>query len=88
MANTAHANLDDLRRLQRAVQRAQEDIDQAMKVLQKELNRADWNDSVRRDFESKLQEAAGAVRQTNTRLGELSPILNRHVNKLGSYLGR
>jgi uncharacterized protein YukE len=86
--STAHANLEDLRRLQRSVKGTQERIDQAMKSLQKDLNRADWQDAARRDFESKLNEAASALRQTNNRLGELSPILSRKITQLSTYLGR
>lgn len=86
--STVHANLDDLRRLQRSVANAQRDIETAIKTLQRQLNSTDWNDSARRDFESKLKEAVSAVRQTNTRIAELNPILNKKISVLSQFLGR
>lgn len=86
--STVHANLDDLRRLQRSVGNAQRDIETAIKTLQRQLNSTDWNDSARRDFESKLKEAVSAVRQTNTRIAELNPILNKKISVLSQFLGR
>ena len=84
----AHANRDDLQRLQRSVREAQAEIEQSLKKLQKALASADWNDSARRSFEQKLNEAAAAVHRTNQQLGELTPILNRTIADLDAYLRR
>lgn len=86
--STAHANLEDLRRLQQSVRRAQEQIEQTIKTLQRDLNGADWKDSARRDFEAKLKEASSALHQSNSRLGELTPILTRKISELSTYLRR
>jgi hypothetical protein len=84
--SSIHADRDDLKRLQRSVTTAQEEIDQAVKKLTKALQSADWDDQARRTFESKLNEAVRGVQQTKQRLGELNPILTRKIAELDAYL--
>ena len=84
----AIANVDDLKRLQRAARKAEEDIQQAIKQLNKELARADWHDDRRRDFESKLKDATSAVQRTTRQLQALQPILQRAISDLSNYLKR
>lgn len=86
MTDSVHANLDDLKRLKRAVDVASQDVNDALKKLQKSLDRADWRDSARRSFEDKLNSAMTSVRQTTTRLSELQPILNKEIQALEQYL--
>jgi DNA repair ATPase RecN len=84
----AHANPDDLKRLQRSVTEAQDAIEQALGKLKSALNRADWNDPARRNFEERLNEASASVRQAKDQLGEqLSPLLARKISELATYLG-
>ena len=84
----AIANIDDLKRMQRAVRKAEEDIQQAIKQLNKEFSSADWHDDRRRDFESKLKDATSNVQRATQRLQELQPILQKAVSDLTAYLRR
>lgn len=86
--STAHVNVEHLRQLQRQVRQSLQEIDQAMRRLQSQLNSADWNDQARRSFEQKLNEAAASVRRANQQLGELNPILSKKISEADRYLGR
>ena len=88
MAESVHANLEDLRRLQKAVDTAEQEVMDALKKVQRALDRADWRDSARQDFESKLKTATSSVRQTTQRLTELKPILTKELQALQDYLRR
>lgn len=88
MADSVHANLDDLRRIQKAVDSAMVEVDQALKKVAREVDRADWKDANRRDFEEKLKAATSAVKQTTERMAELKPILSREIQALQTYLQR
>lgn len=82
-----HANLEDLKRLQKAVDTAEQEVDQALKKLRRALDRADWKDKNRQDFEGKLQAASSSVKTTVRQLAELKPILSREISALQTYLG-
>lgn len=84
----AVANLDDLKRLQTSVKRAESQITDAIRVLHRDLERADWHDDARRSFESKLREATSSVQRTTQKLGELQPVLQKAVRDLSAYLAR
>jgi chromosome segregation ATPase len=84
----AIANLDDLKRLQGSVRKTEEQITQAIKQLHRELDRADWDDHAKRNFESKLKDATSSVQRASQRLHELQPILQRSINDLNTYLRR
>lgn len=86
MADNVHANLDDLRRLRKAVDQTQKDIQDALKKLSGALNSADWKDRARQDFESRLQTAQGSARAIDAKLNELKPILDRKVRDLENFL--
>ena len=86
--NKAVANLDDLKRLQGSVRKAEEQITQAIKQLHRDLDRADWDDDAKRAFEGKLKEATGSVQRASQRLQELQPILQRSIQDLSRYLRR
>ena len=84
----AIANLDDLKRLQSSVRKTEEQITQAIRQLQRDLDRADWNDDAKRNFEGKLNEAASSVQRASQKLHELQPILQRSISDLSTYLRR
>ena len=88
MSDRVHANPDDLRRLQKAVDAAQQEINEALKKLQQALNNADWHDSARDAFENQLKSASSSVKVTTTKLAELTPILSRHIRALQDFLQR
>ena len=84
----AIANLDDLKRLQGSVRRAEEQITQAIKQLHRDLDHAEWNDDAKRNFEGKLKEATSSVQRASAKLEELTPILNKSIRDLSAYLRR
>lgn len=84
----AIANLDDLKRMQGSVRRAEDQIDQAIRQLKSDLARADWKDDRRRDFESQLNDATSSVQRAKQQLGQLQPILNKAIQDLSTYLQR
>jgi peptidoglycan hydrolase CwlO-like protein len=88
VSQSVHANPEDLRRLQKAVDTAQAEVSDALKKLQRAFASADWKDAARNDFEAKLNSATASVRQTTQRLDELKPVLAKEVSALQSYLGR
>ena len=86
MSGQAHANLEDLKRLQSAVGTCVTDIEQALKTLQRTLDRADWQDSARNQFESKLKDATSQASRTASNLKDLEPILSKKIADLKQYL--
>ena len=86
MAQQVHANLDDLRRLSRDIERAQSDVAEAVKRLEASLRAADWQDAARRDFEAKLKQAVAVSRTFMQRLDDLKPILRKKTGELAQYL--
>lgn len=84
----AIANLDDLRRVQRAVRTSEENVKDALDQLKRELGRADWKDDRRRDFEAKLNEATSSVNRAAQQLSHLTPIIDRAIKDLSAYLQR
>jgi uncharacterized phage infection (PIP) family protein YhgE len=88
MSDAVHANLEDLRRLQKAVDVAVQEVNDSLKKLQRTVARADWTDSASRSFDTQLNAATASVRQTTQRLSELKPILNREIQALQEYLRR
>lgn len=88
MSQPVHANPEDLRRLQKAVDTAQVEVNDALKKLKRVFASADWKDAARSDFEGKLNGAMASVRQTTQRLDELKPVLTKEIGALQSYLGR
>ena len=88
MSDAVHANLEDLRRLQKAGDVAVQEVNDSLKKLQRTVERADWTDSASRNFDTQLNSATASVRQTTQRLSELKPILNRDIQALQEYLRR
>ena len=87
MANgQVHANPDDLKRLQKDVNKCVEQIQTALKDLNRSLDRADWRDQARTAFEGTLKEATSNASRTADRLKDLQPILTRHLSALQQYL--
>ena len=86
MNGQAHANLEDLKRLQKEVTTCVDEIGQALKKLQRALDRADWRDQARTSFEQKLKEATSNASRTAERLNELQPILTKKTAELQQYL--
>jgi hypothetical protein len=84
----AVANIDDLKRLQGSVRKAEQEITQAIKQLHRDLDRADWNDEAKRRFEGKLKEATSSVQRASQRLSELQPIIQHSIRDLNTYLKR
>ena len=85
----AIANLDDLRRLQGSVRKTEEQITQAIKQLHRDLDRADWNDDAKRNFEgNSRRRRTSSVQRASQRLEELQPILQRSISDLSTYLKR
>jgi len=88
MSGGVHANPDDLRRLQKAVDAAEQEVTQALRKLQRALQSADWKDAARTNFEQQLNQATSSVRQTTQRLSALKPILAKEIAALDQYLRR
>ena len=88
MSSSAHANIDDLKRLQREVGKCVEEIERALATLNRSLDRADWRDQARTSFEQTLREATSQASRTAVRLNDLKPILARSIKDLQQYLGR
>lgn len=86
MTGQVHANLEHLKQLQRAVGTAEEEIGEAIRKLNRALDRTDWHDSARADFESKLSAAGSSVKRTTEQIVELKPILRREIAALEQYL--
>ena len=84
----AIANLDDLKRLQSSIKKTEEQISQAVKQLHRDVDRADWNDDAKRNFEAKLKDVTSSVQRASQRLQELQPILQRSIKDLSTYLQR
>lgn len=85
MSGQVHANPEHLKRLQRDVDKCVEAVSQALKDLERSLDRADWKDGARDDFESKLKDATSNSRRTTLKLTELRPILTKHLSALQQY---
>lgn len=86
MSGQAHANLDDLKRLQKDVTKCVEEINQSLKTLNRSLERADWRDEARTKFADKLKDATSNAARTADRLNELQPILTKTIGALQRYL--
>lgn len=84
----AIANLEDLKRLQASVRKTEAEITAAIRQLHRDLERADWHDDTRRNFETKLREATSSVQRTTDKLGELQPLLQKSIRDLSTYLQR
>lgn len=86
--STAHVNVQDLKQLQRQLKQTEEEIDRAMKALQRRFDGADWRDSARSKFATNLGQATASVRQANHKLSELGPLLNKTIADAERYLSR
>ncbi len=86
MSDNVHANLEDLRKLRRAIERAQGEVKDALTKVSRSMTSADWKDRARQDFEAKLGDATSAGRAVDTALDQLKPILDRKIHDLESFL--
>jgi predicted RNA binding protein with dsRBD fold (UPF0201 family) len=86
VSGEVHANLEDLRRLQKAVDTAENEVTDAIRKLHRVLQQTDWKDSARRNFEEQLTQATSSVRQTTQRMSALKPILTKEISHLETYL--
>jgi uncharacterized protein YukE len=84
----AAVNVEDLKRLQKSVRTTQDQIQQAIKQLNRELGNVDWHDERRRSFEGKLKEATSTVGRSTDKLKELEPILQKTIADVNAYLRR
>ena len=86
MSGRVHANPEDLKQLRRAVDRSQQDIKEAVSNLRRALEKCDWQDPVRRQFEDRVNELTQNLGKFDQGASELKPILDRKVRDLEQYL--
>jgi DNA repair ATPase RecN len=86
MSGRVHANPEDLKQLRGAVDRSQRDIKEAVSNLRRALEKCDWQDPVRRQFEDRVNELTQTLGKFDQGASELKPILDRKVRDLEQYL--
>jgi DNA repair ATPase RecN len=86
MSGRAHANPDDLRRLRRAIDDAQQQINDAVRKMTSALAGADWQDRARQDFERRLSETTSTLKRFDAAANQLKPVLDRKARELDAYL--
>jgi hypothetical protein len=87
---SGNVNVDpaDLARLKQNVQKARQEVESAMRDLQRAYDKTNWNDAAGQKFGTLLKDASGSVKRATQRLDELGPILDRKRADLQQYLGR
>ena len=86
MRRHVHANPDHLERLARDVRTCADDINDAIRKLQKAAKWVDWNDDKHTEFERKLHEATSTGGRTSQQLKALEEHIHRKVAELRTYL--
>ena len=86
MTGRVHANPEDLRRLRRAIDEAQRQINDAVRKMNSALARADWEDSARRNFEQQFAATTSTLKRFDAAANQLKPVLDRKARELEAFL--
>lgn len=85
MSDVVHANPDDVKKLAKALERLEQQLLQATKEATKAIDRADWRDGRKDQFEARYQDF---TKRTNSFVsGELRQMV-KGLNNLAQQLER
>lgn len=82
------ANPESLRQLRGDIDRSQREIANAMSRVRSSLQRTEWRDGVRAQFEKELEQTLKSLVSFNQNADQMKNYLERKARELDVYLGR